>query len=120
MAGKTKARTIEKEKWGRKEYIKECSSVMIKEVIKIRLHMWEVGRNYGKVDQESQCPICKSEEDTTEHVLQCNGNGKEFNLKDERGKKWTEIVDIHRKQKTEINEAIIKSTNASHSKNRKQ
>ena len=99
MMGKTKSRTIENDKWGRKEYIKECSSDVIKDVIKIRLHMWEVGRNYGKEEQEGNCPICKKGEDTTEHVLECDGNEKELNLKDERGKKWTDIVEIYRRNK---------------------
>ena len=46
MPGRTKCRTIENDKWRRKEYIKESNSRIIKDVIKIRLHMWELKANY--------------------------------------------------------------------------
>ena len=42
MANKTKARTIVQDKWKRKKYLQECDSDTIKDVIKIRLHMWQV------------------------------------------------------------------------------
>ena len=53
--------------------------------------MWELKANYGKKVQGSRCQMCQSEEDTTEHVLECN------NLNDQRGKEWGEIVKIYRK-----------------------
>ena len=34
----------------------------------------------------SRCPLCQSEEDTTEHVLECNKGDRKSNLNDERGK----------------------------------
>ena len=52
--------------------------------------MWEVWCNYGHVDQEGKCPICKIDEDTTEHVLECNRSGEDLKLNNERGKEWTE------------------------------
>ena len=97
MAGRTKCRTIENYKWGRKEYIKESRSGTIKDKIEIRLHMWEVKANYGMKGLDSRCPMCQSEEDTTEHVLECNKGDKKFNMNDERGKEWGEIIEIYRK-----------------------
>ena len=97
MAGRTKCRTIENYKWGRKEYIKESRSGTIKDKIEIRLHMWEVKANYGRKDLDSRCPMYQSEEDTTEHVLECNKGDKKFNMNDERGKEWGEIIEIYRK-----------------------
>ena len=41
IAGRTKCGTIENDKWGRKEYRKESNSGTIKDIIKLRLHMWE-------------------------------------------------------------------------------
>ena len=40
MSNKTKARTIVEDKWERKKYLQECDSDTIKDMIKIRLHMW--------------------------------------------------------------------------------
>ena len=49
--------------------------------------------NYGRKG------FCQSEEDTTEHVLECNKEDKKFNLNDERGKEWGEMVEIYRRNK---------------------
>ena len=92
MAGRTKCQTIENDKWGRKEYIKESNSGTIKDIIKVRLHMRELKANYGGKSLDNRCPMCQSEEDTTEHVLEFNKGDKKFNLNDERGKEWGEIV----------------------------
>ena len=43
QTGKTKCQTIENDKLGRKEYIKENNSGTIKDIIKIRLHMYVGG-----------------------------------------------------------------------------
>ena len=120
MAGITKCRTIENDKWGRKEQIKESRTGTIKDKIKIRLHMWEVHKlttegkvwtvdaqcvnqkrevkpNYGRKGLGSRCPMCQSEEDTAKDVLECNKGDKKFNLNDERAKEWAEIIEIYRK-----------------------
>ena len=76
------------EKWGGKEYIKESDSGTMKGVIKIRLHMWELKGNYERKGLGSRCPVFQSEEDITEHVLECNKGDKKFNLNDETGKEW--------------------------------
>ena len=68
---KTKARTIQKDKWLMKEYIKNGNEDDIKDILKIRLHMWDVKKNYSKNDTDTIFPICRKEEDATEHVLDC-------------------------------------------------
>ena len=66
---KTIARTIQKDKWLMKEKIKNGNTDEIKDILKIRLHMWELRKNYPKTDTDTTCPICRNKEDTTEHVL---------------------------------------------------
>ena len=68
---KSKARTIQKDKLQMKEYIEKGNTDDIKDILKIRLHMWDVKQNYPKNDTDTTCPICREEEDTTEHVLNC-------------------------------------------------
>ena len=47
MANKTESRTILEDKWKRE--IQECDSDTIKDVIKIRLHMWQMSCNYKRI-----------------------------------------------------------------------
>ena len=86
IAGRTKCRAIENDKWERMEYIKESNSGTIKDIIKIRLHMWKLKANCGRKGLDNRCLMCRSEEDTTEHVLECNIGDEKFNLNDEREK----------------------------------
>ena len=51
--------------------IQECDSDTIKDVIKIRMHMWQVNYNYKRDNTDTKCPLCKKSEDTIEHVLEC-------------------------------------------------
>ena len=53
-----------------KEYIKNGNTNDRKDILKIRLHMWDVRKNYQKNDTDIICPICRKE-DTTDHVLDC-------------------------------------------------
>ena len=76
MAGRTKCRTIENDKRGRKEYIKESNSGTIKDIIKIRLHMWKLKANDRRKGLDNRRPMCQSEENTTEHILKCNKGDK--------------------------------------------
>ena len=39
IKNKTKLRTVRENKWERNEYIATCDSDLVKEIIKIRLHM---------------------------------------------------------------------------------
>ena len=40
-----------------KEYIKNGNKDDIKDILKIRLHMWVVRKNYPKNDTDTICPI---------------------------------------------------------------
>ena len=71
---KTKPRIIKDNEWERKKYINQCKGETVKNIIKIRLHMWDLKKNYGKVEEQPLCPLCEKEDDTTEHVLQCGRN----------------------------------------------
>ena len=59
--------------------------------------MWELKANYGSKGLDNRCSACQSEDDTTEHVLECNKGDKKLNLNDERGKEQKEIKEIYRK-----------------------
>ena len=60
MTNKTKARTIIEDKWERKKYLQECDSETIKDVIKIRLHMWQVNCNYKRDNTDTKHPLYKN------------------------------------------------------------
>ena len=58
MKNKTKLRTVTENKWDRKEYITTCDSDLVKYIIKIRLHMWKLIKNYPREEEDTKCPIC--------------------------------------------------------------
>ena len=88
MQEKTKCRTLRKDQWERKQYIQKCESNTIKDVIKIRLHMWNTKCNYKRNELDTTCPLCKTEEDTTEHIMVCQEGNNLYNLLDENEKDW--------------------------------
>ena len=63
MENKTKLRTVTEDKWKRKEYITTCDSDLVKKIIKIRLHMWELKKSYPKEEEDTKCSICNQKED---------------------------------------------------------
>ena len=67
----------------------------------IRLHMWEVRMNYKKDSENVMWPICNKEEDTAEHVLECEREkGKKYSLDKEIIKEeWKEVLKIYRENK---------------------
>ena len=104
----TKARTIVEDKWERKKYLQECYSDKIKDVIKIRLHMWQVNCNYKRDNSDTKCSLCKKSEDFTEHVLECE-KAKKFTLSKENSEgEWEEITEIDIKNKKKGEVAIMK------------
>ena len=106
MANKTKARTIVEDKWERKKYLQECDSDIIKNVIKIRLHMWQVNCNYKRDNTDTKCPLCQKH--TTERVLECE-KAKKFTLSKENSKEeQEEITEIYRKNEKKRELAAIK------------
>ena len=82
MENKTKLRTVREEKWERKEYITTCDSDLVKDIIKFRLYMWGLKKNYPREEEDSKCPICSQKEDTTEHVLECQTAETVYKIRD--------------------------------------
>ena len=60
MINKTKARTIAEDKWERKKYLQECDSNTMKDVIKTRLHMWQLNCNYKRDNTDTKSPLKKT------------------------------------------------------------
>ena len=83
---KTKCHTLRNGKWERKRYIKKCESKTIKDVIKIRLHMCNTKCNYERNESDTTYPLCKTEEDTTDHIMVCQEGNNTYNLLDENQK----------------------------------
>ena len=53
--------------WKPAEYIAKVGVVGAAEILKTKLEMWDIGRNYGK---ERKCKGCQQEE-RTEHIVEC-------------------------------------------------
>ena len=71
---KTKLRFIEK--FEQKKYLEELTFEDTIEMMKLRLNMIEVKCNYkGMYKNNLRCDVCKSSDDTTEHILQCKQTG---------------------------------------------
>lgn len=83
MGQKTKSRTNKDDKWERKKYIEQCKGDIVKDIIKMRLYMWDLKRNSKKEEELPLCSLCGIEQDTTEHVLKCRGgtDRKQRNIK---------------------------------------
>ena len=56
MGQKTKTRTIKDDEWERKKYIGQCKGDTVKDIIRIRLHMWDLKKNYKtRKRKNNQC-----------------------------------------------------------------
>ena len=97
MENKTKLRTVREDKWERKEY-RTCDSDLVKDIMKIRLHMWELKKNYPR-EEDTKCTICNQKEDTTEHVLDCQTAETVYKIKDNTPNQWAEVVKLYRQNK---------------------
>ena len=97
MRQKTKTRTIKDDKWERKKYIEQCKGDIVKDIIKIRLHMWDLKKNYKKEEEQPLCPLCEIEEDTTEHVLRYGRDTdrkQQRNIKNNTAEEWEKVLQI--------------------------
>ena len=65
----TKLRFIEDTE--RKDYVKECRMGEVREIMKIRLNMTELKPNFCGKYRDRICSACEKEDETTEHVIQC-------------------------------------------------
>ena len=54
--------------------------------MKIRLHMRNTKRNYKRNESDTACPLCRREEDTTEHIMVCQERNNTYNLLDKNEK----------------------------------
>ena len=66
--------------------------------------MWNVKRNYPKNDEDTICPICRKEEDTIEHVLDCEvelGKGKNT-IGSSNINHWEQILNTFRENLNKI------------------
>ena len=70
---KTKLRFIKE--YSQKQYKSELDFKRCILMMKIRLNMIEVKCNYKGIFKDNlKCEICKSDNDTTEHLLKCTSN----------------------------------------------
>ena len=66
MVNKTRLRTVREEKCERKEYIATCDRCLVKDLMKIRLHAWELKKNYPREKADVKFPICNLKKGKTE------------------------------------------------------
>ena len=71
MENKTKLRTVREDKWERKEYITTCDSDLLKDIMKIRLHMWELKKNYPREEEDTKYALYAIKRKTQQNVLEC-------------------------------------------------
>ena len=99
MENKTKLRTVNEDKWKRNEYVATCDSDLVKNIIKTRLHMWEMKKNFPREEEDIKCPVCKQKEGTTEHVLECETAETVYRIIENTPNQWAELVKLYRQNK---------------------
>ena len=57
--------------------------------------MWNKKCNV-KNESDTACLLCKTEEDTPEHIMVCQERNNTYNLLDENEKDWEKIVAIYK------------------------
>ena len=97
MENKTKLRTVREDTWEIKEYIATCNSDLVKDIMKIRLHMWELKKNYLREEEYTTEEV--HNEDTTEHVLECQTTETVYRIRDNTPNQWAEVVKLYRQNK---------------------
>ena len=95
MEYKTKLRTVREDKWERKEYIRTCDSDLVKDIIKIRLHMWELKKKTIQEKKRTQNALYAIKRDTTEHVLDCHTAETVYKIRDNTPNQWAEVVNLY-------------------------
>ena len=108
MGQKAKSITIKDDKWEWKICTEQCKGDIVIDIVKIRLHMWDLNRNYKKEEEQSLCPLCEIENDTIEHVLKCgrDTDRKQRNIKNNIEGEQEEVVHIFRENKRKREERI--------------
>ena len=99
MKNKTKLRTEREEKWERREYIATCDSDLVKDIIKSKLHMWQLKKNYPREEEGMKFPTCNQKEDTPEHALECQTTETVYRIRDKTPNQWAEVGKLYRQNK---------------------
>ena len=81
-----KLRFVNEKQGRREEYIEVCTTHEIENIIKTRLNMQVFKCNFNGKDRVTECPSCKEEQDTTEHVFQCKAIKQIIGMKEMRCK----------------------------------
>ena len=69
--------------------------------------MWNTKCNYKRNESDTTCPLCKTEEDTTEHIMVCKeGNNEKKNNETD----CEEIIAIYKNYKENREKLEQKST----------
>ena len=56
---------------GKQNYLDQYKMEQVKKIMKMRLNMTELKGNYKGKYQDTVCPACEKEKETTEHVIRC-------------------------------------------------
>jgi hypothetical protein len=64
----TKLRHQKQQNYTMQSYIQETSVWRVRDLIKVKLELLDIGRNYG---QDRLCSGCKINSETTEHIIVC-------------------------------------------------
>ena len=67
----TKMRWLKGQEFEKQEYIKKLGMKDVKRIMKMRLHMVDARANFKGKYEDIQCMACKEQEETTEHLLEC-------------------------------------------------
>ena len=95
----TKLRFIKGDKFGRKSYMEEMDGQASLLVLKTRLNMLPVYKNYkGDMTLNKMCQYCFSEEDSTEHLVDCKELGRTMlsseDIKNTNNKElWRQLIE---------------------------
>ena len=74
---------------GKKGIHSNMCGELVKDIIKIRLHMCELKKNYPKEEEDMKRLICNQKEDTTEYVLKCQTAETVYRIRDNTPNQWT-------------------------------
>ena len=93
----TKMRFVKGTRFGRKSYFEEMDGHASLQVLKTRLNMLHIYKNYkADLTLSKMCPYCWKEEDETEHLVECRELGRTMLVgKDirnvENGQLWRQL-----------------------------
>ena len=107
MANKTKARTIVEDKWERNKYLQECDSDTTKDVIKIRLHMWQVKATIKRIILTPTVHYVKNQKTLQSMCWNVKKLNSSLSKENSQGE-WKVITEIYRRNKKKRELAVIK------------